>query len=670
MARTKRAKKRNAPKSATAQIIYPRRTVEHAAKLAQDFTEVYHHIEKPKHLCGRLPKAIRQEMKKGVKNVVARGISEGVCPKFSTKEDKKTFHSLILDMMCDIFSSTVPQDMFDALAQSFKCLVPKIQALEFASQHRSYPAHSTVSTGADQDPDGLELISALLSAQTTRVLIDDSADDESSDADMEVTGQAAQPEIKLQGSLDLNADENEDENKGESDQESDHGSEKKIKEENIDGAEIRPPPDPAVFVISLNIPLTTDDHSFVIIFRDERVIEGLHHMPAREIWQLVRDAIHHDPDIPHRTSMLPWITDVQLQNDGCLAFMTTTQEDLDTVTTNVQWARNLRDTIQAGIRTYKVVLECVKIWTRETEAYTDRASVIDKLREENSAKIPSLNQIGAIRDVQMLQDPASKTERNGYANYILVFSSREAANAALTTGLIYRKKVRACVIYEPGTQWHQQCSNCQLHDHTAKDCQSAPVCGKCGCRHNTEYCTSATIKCANYPEAHVASSKKCLEWEMAEEKAHRSYRFPGEESDSQIPRQIEPTCTSRPRPPLSSPEGRKAQETLNQKPKTSLPSPTLSQPASNIPPAPTISDDKPQPPATPSALLHTIDEFITFVAPRAHTRTSRKRKASDCFMTGALQNHEHDGKRVEREEEEGPVWPIGERDYWPPSLRV
>lgn len=111
---------------ATTQITYPPGALQHAAKLAQEFAEVYNNMQRPKsHRC-RLPGTIKQEMRKRAERVVETGLSKGLCPKFSSNEDRATFQSLIFNMLCDVHYYTVPQEMFDALDQSFKCLVPKI----------------------------------------------------------------------------------------------------------------------------------------------------------------------------------------------------------------------------------------------------------------------------------------------------------------------------------------------------------------------------------------------------------------------------------------------------------------------------------------------------------------------------------------------------------------
>ena len=62
--------------------------------------------------------------------------------------------------------------------------------------------------------------------------------------------------------------------------------------------------------------------------------------------------------------------------------------------------------------------------------------------------------------------------------------------------------------------------------------QTRPTCGKCSYKHLTQYCTSVTIQCANCHSDHIARSRTCIRWLEAEDKAHRSYRFPAEERES------------------------------------------------------------------------------------------------------------------------------------------
>ena len=493
----------------------------------------------------------------------------------------------------------------------------------------------------------------------------------------------------MQGSIDFSPDQS----RSEINEEGRKDSEVRVKEETEEEDAVIPSPDPTVFTISLGVPTAADDHRFTIRFNNERVVDGLRYMEPREIWHLVHDAIQQDPDIPARPSSLPRIIEVHQQIDGGLQLKFSTEEDRDTLSTNVEWARNLQDIISAGIKTYKVVFESIEIRKVEIEDSRHRASVMDKIRKENGEKIPSLSQIGAIRDVMMLQDLDVKTDRDDYADYLLVFGSRQAANAALTMGLIFLKKNRACVVYEPGTQWHQQCSHCQGHSHTAKDCQATPLCSRCGYKHETRYCTSAKFECANCHGEHAASSKKCLKWLKAEEKAHRSYRFPAEDPQTKAPTPAEPTTpTPAPSPlPLLG-----THEALSEKAKEAIPSGKTSKAGETRVPAAAktqdkeVLDDKAQAAlkheqedmsianaeaqqTAPSALLQTIDEFRAFVAARENNSSSRKRKASEYAMSGALQDrdhdHDHSEKRVKREEE-GPVWLIGQKNYRPPSLKL
>lgn len=661
MAKPKKCRRRKVER-ATTQDLHPRGAVEHAAELARDFAQIFDQAGGSNNRSDTMPKAIRKKMKQGIKSVVATGLSKGVGPDFSSDKNKTTFESRIFNMVYNIFSSMIPLDMFDALHQSFRRLVPKIQALEVTPE-------------------------ALLSAQAARLSIDyevaDRMDDKVSDDEKQTTKQVAQPATRLQGSVDLSPDRSDDKSDSEGDEESGNNSEIGVKQENEEDGAALVPPDPTVFTITLALPISPDDHRFKIRFNNERVVDGLRCMPSREIWQLVHDAIQHDPDIPNYTSSLSRITEVYQQDDGSLAFRMRTKEDLDTLCANVQWARDFRDTISAGIKTYRVMFQFINSRTMKLENHTDRAWIIEKIGRRNSKHIPSLNHIGAIRDIKILQYAPSEGENRGDIDYLLVFGSREAANAALKMGLRLLDFHRACLVYEPGTQWHQQCSRCQGQSHTAKDCQSELLCGKCGYKHATRYCTSTTFKCANCHGNHTASSKECPKWLEAEAKAHQCYRFPTENPEPQTPTQSI-LATAIPPPPISpqpSPQDLR-KKIPKTKPSTAAPIPTPKT-LSIYPPTPPPQPSNPRPknfdvpePAPPSALLQTIDEFRAFVAAREHTHNnhgSKKRKESEHVMTGALQTesneYEHDGrgKRVKREEE-GPVWPIGQSGYMPPSL--
>ncbi len=669
---------------------FPHSVNEHAAQLEQDFSIV---DEKQKGIyCIRWSKATRKLLKNGIEDAIISSSFTNAAEQLSTEQGRETFSNLILGNIGieiqDEIVPSVPRADFFALRRSYQDLVCKIRAQHSEpTENDQFSQNLTVSAAAKQDTENS------LCAQVTSVSADyrrlTSSDNEVSDYSNESSAQAGPSPIRLQGSLDLSADDDEDE----VEQGSDNSSQREIKEEKDDDAEIMALPDPAIFTISLGIPLRADDYTFAIAFKDERVSNGLGLIPAREVWQLVRDAIFHDPDIPQRTPALPWITQVKQLEEGCLAFRTKTEEDLNTVTSNVQWARDLRDTVSAGVKTYKVVLENLKIPRVKIEGYGVTSSFIGKLREENLRRIPSLDRIGVIRDVVKLPDRTLKRALDDYEDFVLVFGSREAANAALNVGLRYLNKVHTCVIHSPETQWHQQCSNCQGHDHTTNRCRSAATCGKCGYKHQTQYCTSATLTCANCQGEHMASSKTCVEWLEAEEKAHRAYRFPADEDDCAKAK----AAATTPPPGLPLSVRQKPQETFNEKLKV-LPPPVSQKPQGPLYNESAFIDDDQLLPSTPSVLLQTIDEFRAFVAAResANNQNTKKRHnqiesempatsqtnarkekrrretvETGYMMTGALQTNGYGGKRakMQMEEEEGPVWPTGQRDYHPPSLR-
>lgn len=197
MPRTKRSIKRK-NKAAKDQSIYARRAVEHAAKLAQDFATVNDQIEKSRIRPEKLPQAIRTKVNKEIGSVIASGLSKRVFPCFSSSEDKTIFQNIIFNKICDLIFSTITQELFDALEQSFKNLVPKIQALDLASQHHNrYPAHSPVGTRAVQDADSI--LGSKVAGFSVDHEVADSMDDESIDDEKETSKQVVQPAIRLQG---------------------------------------------------------------------------------------------------------------------------------------------------------------------------------------------------------------------------------------------------------------------------------------------------------------------------------------------------------------------------------------------------------------------------------------------------------------------------------------
>ena len=252
-------------------------------------------------------------------------------------------------------------------------------------------------------------------------------------------------------------------------------------------------------------------------------------------------------------------------------------------------------------------------------------------------------------------------------------------------GLSFGKWKLKCQIYSPGTQWHQQCSYCQAHNHTAQECESKPTCGSCGYKHLTKYCTSAKLRCANCHGEHGALSKTCPRWLEAEKKAQRSYRFPNKD-DSAIQARTAAkspvTVTSR---LLALPfiENQKSEKTLNKSPQTALLSSNPPQTARKhvVQPTASVNPDHDDTSSTnaPSAVLQTVDAFRAFVlaCENSHRQSTAQKKRKmqepehvhEYMMSGALQVDRREGKRVKREEEEEPVWPTGYEGYVPPSLR-
>lgn len=685
--------------SAPAEKVIP----QSVTKLEQEFSTIIQNIRKSQ---DKRSKATKKLIKNAIEGAIETSLSNDAISQLSTKKGKKALRDLILDKigkrLTEELVPSLSQADFVALNRPFKDLTQKLQALHSVSiQGGQHSEDMTISAPTTQGAGDS------LSNQVARLSMDhepfDTFDNQSSHQNKKISTRTAQPVKRLKDRQDPSSDEDKDKHSHECNQ----SIEIEVKKEQNGEANAITLPDPAGFAISL-APTTANGHRFAILFNDERVLEALASISAREIRQLVGDALHNDPHIPNRSLARPWIIHVEQLNDGCLVLKTNSEKDVHIVTTNVQWIREIRDSVSKGIETYKAVLKDCKTRRGNTEHLKNASIFIKKVREENSAAIPSLNRIGAIRDVILLQENVSNREGKDLVQHILVFGSREAANAALEMGLSFHYTRLECVIYSPGTQWHQQCSNCQDHNHTAQKCESTPTCGNCACKHLTKYCTSANLRCANCHNKHGAQSKTCPLWLNAERKAHRSFRFAAEDSTPRTQAAAENPATATSPPPAlpllanrtqeETPNETPARHQLNSPPKMALASPNPPQPARsrkrkrNRPPASIKLNPKDTSSTTASsALLQTIDAFRAFVAARENSNTQdptphnatqnpthRKRKLlesgheNESMMAGALQVDGQERKRMKRarkREKEGPVWPIGYEGYVPPPLK-
>ena len=640
--------KRQACQSAIKERPFPPSIDEHATHLEHDFSTINERFIKCPSYSIRWCKSTKKLMRDGIEEAVDNFLAINPTTQLSVKEDKMAFSLLALTKIGggirDVISPSVPEAEFLALHKSYQDLVRKVRGLQpVPTQCDSFSKDLSFNEVAKEDElDSSSNQMARLSTDS-RPLADFDENARESKARGMPVGHFGR---RIQGSDDLSVDQGR--------------TEGKIKEEKYIKTWAMASPDPAIITISLGDPLAADHYRFTMAFRDERIGKSLARMRPREIWQLVCDSIDHDPDIPFRTLTSPWIADVGHQKGNCLTFKTKSEGDLNILTANVQWARDLYDTLAAGIKIYKIVLEKVKI---KTDKYKDTALIIHEIRKENSREIPSLNHIGAVRDVMMLPNPVSKTEQDVYADYILFFGSREAAYTVLDKGLHYRNKKHSCVIYSPETQWPQRCSFCQAHSHAARDCPSMPICRKCGYAQATNSCISATTECASCHGDHRVLNKEWPNRLEAEETAHRSYHFPAGEDLNQ---QTWPIAKNLATLALNS---------------TALPLPVFSKPQNSPTMNPSIafkSQIAREITLSTNTKSRTIDENKAFFIAREklrnqNTRSQTKRKAieAEYLMSGALQIDGPEKKRTKKEnkEEEGPVWPTGYDGYEPPSLR-
>ncbi|GBL95360.1 hypothetical protein AVEN_154773-1 [Araneus ventricosus] len=62
------------------------------------------------------------------------------------------------------------------------------------------------------------------------------------------------------------------------------------------------------------------------------------------------------------------------------------------------------------------------------------------------------------------------------------------------------------------------CFQYQRYGHSHQACRGKPKCAKCAASdHDTNSCTSETLKCLNCAEAHPAYSKSCPKWQIEKE---------------------------------------------------------------------------------------------------------------------------------------------------------
>ena len=374
-------------------------------------------------------KATRMLIRIAVEGAVNTYLSKGAIARLSAQEGKEAFSNLVLTKIGDILSdqiiSSLPTADNATLDRSSQDHLQNTQifpevAIERDHVFKSLAANTLVCQEVDESSSNQ---TARRSNNYKTLGISDNGSSELKEIH---STRATLPGVRLQGSLDLSGDNGVRAGL----QGSEDDIELELKEEIGNEGEATTLADPAVFTISFSVPFTGADDRFAILFNDKRLVFGLASMSAREIWQVVRDAIHHDPSIPHRSVQRPWITEMRQLPDGSLACQTESKEDLHIITTNVQWARTIRDTVSAGVETYKLLLKGRKIRRLKkmmTEDKIDTAKIMNTIRRENSAAIPSLNQVGAIRDVVVLEEPGSERQPKDYTQHVLILGSREAA---------------------------------------------------------------------------------------------------------------------------------------------------------------------------------------------------------------------------------------------------
>lgn len=334
-------------------------------------------------------KATKRLIKLSVKGAVNTYLSNGAIARLSAQEGKEAFSNLVLtkieDGLSDQIISSVPTADNATLDRSSQDHLQNTQifpevAIERDQVFKSLAANTLVGQEVDESS------SNQTARRSNNYKTLGTSDNGSSELKEIHSTRATLPGVRLQGSLDLS----DDNGVREGPQGSEDDTTLELKEEIGNEGEATTLADPAVFTISFSVPnysvpFTAADDRFTILFNDKRVVFGLASMSAREIWQVVRHAIHRDPSIPHRSVQRPWITELRQLPDGSLACQTESKEDLRIITTNVQWARTIRDTVSAGVETYELLLggrKSRRLKKMMTEDKIDTAKIMNTIRRK------------------------------------------------------------------------------------------------------------------------------------------------------------------------------------------------------------------------------------------------------------------------------------------------
>lgn len=177
--------------------------------------------------------------------------------------------------------------------------------------------------------------------------------------------------------------------------------------------------------------------------------------------------------------------DVLLQAD-CL-------EDAERLTKNSGWCHVFGD--KAGLKKpgYAVVMHGVP---RRFDPYQPEAKT--RIKMENAGRLADtpaeITHIGWLLSRRKMEEDQPETSK-----LVVEFDDAYAANQAILMGLALYGRNHDCQFFD-GSQRLQQCFNCQLYGHIARNCKRSAQCAYCAESHDTPDCPRARdraqAKCA------------------------------------------------------------------------------------------------------------------------------------------------------------------------------
>ncbi len=245
-----------------------------------------------------------------------------------------------------------------------------------------------------------------------------------------------------------------------------------------------------------------------------------------------------------------------------------------------------------------------------------------------------------------------------HADVVIHILTAEKANDALDRGLYWQDKTYDCEVLNAASRL-QRCSRCSAIGHIVTQCSAAQRCARCSQPHSGRHCTSATRKCPLCGGAHSASSGNC----PMKKRARKAMRFDVSSSSHRgkckVPAQS-------PAQPIA-----RATPARTTQPEADFPSPvSLSESLDNDPRVKT-EDDVPTLCLRPSqdrypdtaTLLKQLKELKALIRARDSAQRERseqprtaetgtKRKAEEFLMSGGLQDHVEEPKRIKVEDDD------------------